>query len=33
MFIDFEVFKTHVRRVFKNIDAERTAARELINLK
>ena len=32
MFINFEVFKTHVRRVFEDIDTERTAARELINL-
>ena len=33
MFTNFKTFKIHVRRVFKDIDAERTAARELINLK
>ena len=32
MFTDFSVFKTHVRRVFKDIDTERTIARELMNL-
>ena len=33
MFTNFETFKIHARRVFEDIDAERTAARELINLK
>ena len=33
MFTDFEVFKTHARRVFEDINAERTVIRELINLK
>ena len=33
MFIDFEVFKTHVRRIFKDINTERTVVRELMNLK
>ena len=33
MFSNFKVFKIHVRRVFKDIDTKRTAARELINLK
>ena len=32
MFINFEIFKIHARRVFKDIDTERTVARELINL-
>ena len=32
MFTNFETFKIHARRVFEDIDAERTAARELINL-
>ena len=33
IFTDFEVFKTHIRRIFKDINAERTVTRELINLK
>ena len=33
MFTDFEVFKTYVRRVFEDINVERTVTRELINLK
>ena len=33
MFINFETFKIHARRMFEDINAERTAARELINLK
>ena len=33
MFINFKTFKIHVRRVFEDIDAERTAVRELMNLK
>ena len=33
MFIDFKVFKTYIRRVFEDIDAERTVTRELINFK
>ena len=33
MFNNFKVFKTQVRRVFENINAERTVARELINFK
>ena len=32
MFINFKMFKIHVRRVFKDIDAERTMTRKLINL-
>ena len=32
MFTNFEMFKIHVRRMFEDIDAERTAVRELINL-
>ena len=32
MFIDFKVFKTYVRKVFKDINAERTMIRELMNL-
>ena len=32
MFTDFKVFKTYIRRVFENINTERTVARELINL-
>ena len=31
--MNFKMFKIHARRMFKDIDAERTAARELINLK
>ena len=33
MFSNFKVFKIYVRRVFEDIDTERTAARELMNLK
>ena len=33
MFMNFKTFKIHVRRVFEDINAERTAARELMNLK
>ena len=33
MFTDFEVFKIYVRRVFEDIDAERTVTRELMNFK
>ena len=33
MFTDFKVFKTHARRVFEDINTERTITRELINLK
>ena len=33
MFSNFKVFKTHVKRVFKDINTKRTAERELINLK
>ena len=33
MFINFDIFKIHVRRVFEDINAERTVVRELINLK
>ena len=33
MFINFKTFKIHVRRIFKDIDTERTVTRELINLK
>ena len=33
MFINFKVFKIHARRVFRDINAERTEARKLINLK
>ena len=32
MFTNFETFKIHARRMFEDIDAERTAARELMNL-
>ena len=32
MFMNFEVFKIHARRIFKDIDTKRTAARKLINL-
>ena len=32
MFINFEIFKIHVRRVFEDINAERTMTRELMNL-
>ena len=33
MFINFKMFKIHVRRVFKDINIERTVTRKLINLK
>ena len=33
MFINFKTFKVYTRRVFRDIDVKRTAARELINLK
>ena len=33
MFMNFKMFKIHVRRVFEDINAERTAVRELMNLK
>ena len=33
MFINFKTFKIYVRRVFKDINTERTVVRELINLK
>ena len=32
MFVNFEIFKIHARRVFEDIDAERTVVRKLINL-
>ena len=32
MFINFKMFKIHVRRVFEDIDTERTVVRELMNL-
>ena len=32
MFSNFKVFKIYVRRVFKDINTERTVTRELINL-
>ena len=32
MFTNFKTFKIHARRVFEDIDAERTVTRELINL-
>ena len=32
MFSNFKVFKIQVKRVFKDIDAERIVVRELINL-
>ena len=32
MFTNFKVFKTYARRVFRDINAERTTARKLINL-
>ena len=32
MFSNFKVFKIYVKRVFEDIETERTAARELINL-
>ena len=33
MFINFKIFKIHVRRVFKDINTKRTVVRKLINLK
>ena len=33
MFNNFKVFKIHARRVFKDINIERTVTRKLINLK
>ena len=30
--MNFEMFKIHVKRVFEDIDAERTVTRELMNL-
>ena len=33
MFTNFKTFKIHARRVFEDINTERTAARELMNLK
>ena len=33
MFINFKMFKIHVRRVFKDINTKRTVTRELTNLK
>ena len=32
MFTNFEIFKIHARRMFEDIDTERTVTRELINL-
>ena len=32
MFTNFKTFKIHARRVFEDIDAERTVTRKLINL-
>ena len=32
MFINFKIFKIYIRRVFKNINTERTVMRELMNL-
>ena len=32
MFINFKIFKIYVKRVFEDINVERTAIRELINL-
>ena len=32
MFTNFEIFKIQTRRMFKDIDAERTVTRELMNL-
>ena len=31
--MNFKMFKIYVRRVFEDIDAERTVTRELMNLK
>ena len=33
MFTNFKTFKIHVRRVFEDINTERTVTRELMNLK
>ena len=33
MFINFKIFKIHVRRMFEDINIKRTTARELMNLK
>ena len=33
MFSNFKVFKIYIRRIFEDINVERTVARELINLK
>ena len=33
MFMNFKMFKIHVRRMFEDINTERTATRELMNLK
>ena len=32
MFMNFKTFKIHARRVFKDINTERTVIRKLINL-
>ena len=32
MFINFKTFKIHARRVFEDINTERTVTRELMNL-
>ena len=33
MFTNFKIFKIHARRVFEDINTERTVTRELMNLK
>ena len=33
MFVNFKTFKIYARRMFKDIDTERTVMRELMNLK
>ena len=33
MFTNFKTFKIYIRRVFEDINTERTVARELMNLK
>ena len=33
MIINFKIFKIYIRRVFRDIDAERTVVRKLMNLK
>ena len=33
MFINFETFKIHVRRMFEDINTERIIVRKLMNLK